>query len=115
MTIRNKHRRSNRWRTSRIPGREFMRRFLQHVLPKGLHKVRYFGLWHHSRREQAARVRLLFQLEPPAPERSAGTVRTATDPAANRSGPETGHLCPSCRRGSLVHIRHVSPKQPCGP
>jgi hypothetical protein len=25
-----------------------MRRFLQHVLPKGLHKVRYSGLWHHS-------------------------------------------------------------------
>ena len=23
-----------------------MRRFLQHVLPRGFHKVRYFGLWH---------------------------------------------------------------------
>src|SRR5205823_12658472 len=27
-------------------GHEFVRRFLQHVLPKGLHKVRHFGLWH---------------------------------------------------------------------
>ena len=49
VTIRHKHRKSNRWRTSRIPGHEFMRRFLQHVLPKGLEKVRYFGLWHPAR------------------------------------------------------------------
>jgi hypothetical protein len=34
VTIRHKHRKSNRWRTSRIPGQEFMRRFL-HV-----HRVR---------------------------------------------------------------------------
>lgn len=53
VTIRHKHRTSNRWRTIRIPGHEFMRRFLQHVLPKGLHKVRYFGLWHPAKREQA--------------------------------------------------------------
>ena len=37
---------------------EFMRRFLQHVLRKGLHKVRYYGLWRWSRREHAAQARL---------------------------------------------------------
>ena len=26
------------------------RRFLQHVLPRGFHKVRYFGLWHPAHR-----------------------------------------------------------------
>jgi hypothetical protein len=46
VTFRHKHRASNRWRLTRLSGPEFMRRFLQHVLPKGLHKVRYFGLWH---------------------------------------------------------------------
>src|SRR4051812_27442354 len=63
VTIRCKDRRLNQWRTSRMPGDEFMRRFLQHVLPKGLHKVRYFGLWHPSHREQAARVRQLLWLD----------------------------------------------------
>ena len=29
---------------------EFLRRFLQHVLPRGFHKVRYYGLWHPSKR-----------------------------------------------------------------
>ena len=115
VTIRHKHRRSGQWRTSRIPGHEFMRRFLQHVLPKGLHKVRYFGLWHHSRREQAARVRLLLQLERPVCERSAETVSTAADPAADRTCPETNQICPYCRQGYLVRIRRLSPKQACGP
>ena len=36
VTIRHKHRKSGRG----FGGHEFMRRFLQHVLPKGLHKVR---------------------------------------------------------------------------
>jgi hypothetical protein len=34
---------SNRQRTMSLPTQEFMRRFLQHVLPTGLVKVRYFG------------------------------------------------------------------------
>jgi hypothetical protein len=37
--FRYKHRKSSRWRISRIDGLEFMRRFLQHVLPKGLKEV----------------------------------------------------------------------------
>lgn len=31
------------WRTLRLSATEFLRRFLQHVLPKGLQRVRYFG------------------------------------------------------------------------
>src|SRR5436190_10445772 len=59
VTLRHKHRASNRWRTIQLSGHEFMRRFLQHVLPKGLHKIRYYGLWHPTRRELAGRARLL--------------------------------------------------------
>ena len=66
VTIRHKERTSGRWVHTRLSGHEFMRRFLQHVLPKGLHKIRYFGLWHPSQREQAARARLLLQLDRPA-------------------------------------------------
>jgi len=35
VTIRHKHRASGRWRRTRLSGHEFIRRFLQHVLPKG--------------------------------------------------------------------------------
>ncbi len=37
------HAHSNRERTMTLPIFEFMRRFLQHVLPRGFMKVRYYG------------------------------------------------------------------------
>src|SRR5271166_1766476 len=50
VTIQYKERKTGRLRTCRLSGEEFMRRFLQHVLPRGFHKVRYFGLWHPAQR-----------------------------------------------------------------
>ncbi len=44
VTIQYKDRQTGRAQTCRLSGEEFMRRFLQHVLPRGFHKVRYFGL-----------------------------------------------------------------------
>jgi len=48
VTLRYKDRRAGKWRTCRLDGCEFIRRYLQHVLPKGFHKVRYYGIWHAS-------------------------------------------------------------------
>jgi len=66
VTFRWKDRGSDSWQTTRLEGVEFLRRFLQHVLPKGFHKVRYYGLWHHSRRRLAGRAWLLLFLEQPS-------------------------------------------------
>jgi hypothetical protein len=41
---------TNQPRTMRLEPHELIRRFLQHVLPSGFHKIRYFGLHHASRR-----------------------------------------------------------------
>ena len=68
VTIQYKERKTGRPRTCRLSGDEFMRRFLQHVLPRGFHKVRYFGLWHPAQRHNATRVRQMLQLQaPPEP------------------------------------------------
>ena len=115
VTIRHKHRKSNRWRTSRIPGHEFMRRFLQHVLPKGLHKVRYFGLWHPSKREHTARARLLLLLGHPATPRQAERSAAATGPATGAAASSEPRICPCCGAGLLMHVRRISPKQAAGP
>jgi hypothetical protein len=109
VTFRHKHRASNRWRRTRLSGHEFMRRFLQHVLPKGLHKVRYFGLWHPSKRKEAAKVRLLLQMQPQNAERAAQT------PKADGQGAPPPRLCQACGQGRLIHVRRLSPKQPEGP
>jgi hypothetical protein len=117
VSFRYKHRKSSRWRTCTIDGQEFMRRFLQHVLPKGLHKVRYFGLWHPCKRQTASAVRLLLLREqgrplptPPLPELKSPGDRD--QPSASAAEPR---ICPRCHIGHLVFWRELSPKQPQGP
>jgi hypothetical protein len=112
VTIRHKHRKSNRWRTIRIPGHEFMRRFLQHVQPKGLHKVRYFGLWHPSKRAQAARVLLLLQLDGTTAPAAAAAHE---DQSGGPTQPDDLPICPRCKQGHMVLIRRLSPQQARAP
>jgi hypothetical protein len=66
VTFRWKDRGAEAWRTERLPGVEFLRRFLQHVLPQGFHRVRYYGLWHPSKRELSNRAWVLLILATPA-------------------------------------------------
>lgn len=119
VTIKYRHRKSSCWRTCRLHGHEFMRRFLQHVLPAGLHKVRYFGLWHHSKRDRAAQARLLLELERPAwraPEPAAPIANhhgAAQAPAASTSAQP--RICPCCGLGRLGYIRRLTPKNALGP
>jgi hypothetical protein len=62
VTLRYKDHDTGQWRTVRLEAVQFLRRFLFHVLPKGFHKVRYYGLWHPSIRDRQARARLLLEL-----------------------------------------------------
>ena len=63
VTFRWKDRGSDTWRIVRLPGVEFLRRFLQHVLPRGFHRCRYYGLWHASKRDLSNRAWLLLMLQ----------------------------------------------------
>jgi hypothetical protein len=65
VTFRWKDRNSDTWQTERITGVQFLRRFLQHVLPRGFHRCRYYGLWHPSRRDLSSRAWLLLMLQKP--------------------------------------------------
>ena len=116
ITFRCKHRKTARWQTCTLPSHEFMRRFLQHVLPARLHKVRYFGLWHPSKRHLAAQARLLLELErtaPPEllPKAATADLTAAAQIIADAPAPRT---CPCCGLGHLIHIRRL-PKNPLGP
>jgi hypothetical protein len=35
----------DRWKTMQLQPHEFIRRFLIHVLPKGFHRIRHYGLF----------------------------------------------------------------------
>ncbi len=92
---------------------------LQHVLPKGLHKVRYYGLWHPARRKHAQRARLLLLLDRPATPslatRSAEAVDRVTDRSADHIPFDETRICPCCKHGRLVRAARLYPKQASGP
>jgi len=116
VTIQYKERKTGRSRTCRLSGQEFMRRFLQHVLPRGFHKVRYFGLWHPAQRHNATRVRQMLQLhattkfDPPPDFVVPPLVPSGAEPAPSIN-PQT---CPHCQ-GRLIFIRSLSPRQAMAP
>jgi hypothetical protein len=66
----------------------------RHVLPKGLHKVRYFGLWHPAKREDAARARLLLLLDRQATSRHAQTSPDVAEPSDEPQKPDGPRVCP---------------------
>jgi hypothetical protein len=76
-----------------LPAEEFLRRFLQHVLPKGTHKVRYYGLLTPARRLRFKRLQLLLVERC---QKQAQVTGAAT--------PATESLCPHCATGTLVII-----------
>lgn len=65
---------------------EFVRRYLRHVLPKGLRAVRYYGVCHP--RAQANRLRVQFLSGMPV-------QLGATEPDAPKASPP---CCPHCDR-----------------
>jgi hypothetical protein len=111
VTFRYKDSRDGRWKTMTLPAGEFIRRFLQHVLPKGFHKVRYYGLWSPSNRGVLRQVQLvLAHDEPPAPTQSAPPCDEHT---LFDTGP-AGRRCPHCGKGTLVWLAAI-PRQPRQP
>lgn len=116
VTISFKDRKSAACKTCRMSGHEFVRRFLQHVLPKGFHKVRYCGLWHPANRKRLDQARLLLALEqpaPPPPMTSAAKDLATIDLKADN--PQPLRLCPRCGCGHLIHVRRLTRKTALGP
>jgi len=83
-----------RYTTMTLDISEFIRRFLSHVLPKGFHRIRHYGLFASTNRTETIKaVRKLLDLAPSAAEQTSGT-----DP-----GQPLAHSCPHCG-GRMVII-----------
>jgi hypothetical protein len=122
VTFKWKERKQNRWRTCRLTGEEFLRRYLQHVLPKGFHKVRYCGLWHSRNRALATRVRhwMILRKAPKQPEasmKSAAEAGTQESPSpAGLSPSRSGfNRCPHCGGTRLFWVRELRRARNRGP
>jgi hypothetical protein len=108
LTFRHQNARDRQWRTMTLPAQEFIRRFLQHVLPKGVHKVRYYGLWAPSNRAALQRIRqnLMAQGHGPALPDAELSSEPTSSPADRQPPP-----CPFCRKGSLLFLRRIPAQQ----
>ena len=101
-------------RTCTLPPVEFLRRFLLHVLPRGFHKIRHYGLCssHHVAVDTIGKVREMLQ---PAEHRAEPTPSAlALDAVDEHETPETWaecllaltgvdvRRCPRCAHGRML-------------
>jgi hypothetical protein len=87
-----------RYTTMTLAAHEFIRRFLLHVLPKGFHRIRHYGLLASGVRDKnIAQARRLL-------EAAAGTAADPEDDAAadEATGSALATLCPCCGGRMIV-------------
>jgi len=102
VTFRYRDGESKKTKLCTLPAEEFIGRFLQHVLPKGFVKVRYFGLFSPGKRPRLAQVRELLAVE------AACTVPAVSDEGTSASVEHEEHLvveCPAC--GTVMQVTQV--------
>jgi len=94
-----------KYKTMNLSSDEFIRRFLLHVLPKGFHRIRHYGLIANAgRKSNLARAREL--LDVPEPELAADDECCDDED----SGKETVFFCRGC--GSPMEIIDVLLRKP---
>ena len=99
VTFRYRDNRSQQLRRETLTGEEFIRRFLQHTLPRGCAKVRYYGIWSPACRQQLEQARTMLLAQPPAnPARDAVPNSPPTEP----SGPSRTRSLPTLSPRPIV-------------
>src|SRR5690348_15526692 len=87
-----------RYRTMTLSADEFIRRFLLHVLPKGFHRIRHYGLLASAGcKANIARARELIAVPTPVVDPSSAHDTSDSDTAADHRPP-----CPCCGGRMLI-------------
>jgi hypothetical protein len=105
VTFRYRDNQTQQRRRVTLSGLEFLQRFLQHVLPRGCTKVRYYGIWSPTCRRQLDQARALLAISSPTPPEPASSKPSAAQAAAD---PPPMH-CPQCRTGILIRVGVLAP------
>lgn len=90
---------SRRWRTMTLQAHEFLRRFLQHVLPRGFQKIRYYGFASPNAKHSVEAIRWLVSLHAATPFVLQAEPSQPTTPSPL--------LCPQC--GGRLHVLGFAP------
>ena len=94
--------RDGRHKVMTLEAEELLRRFLLHVLPKGMMRIRHFGfLANRCRNQRLGQIREAIETA-----RAEETERTSADEGV----PFEGYPCPHCRQGRVRIIGPIAPK-----
>ena len=87
-----------------LDANEFIRRFLLHVLPKGLIKIRYFGfLAHTNKKKDIALIRKLIDADATFPDKINESI---SEMMLRLTGIDI-NCCPVCKKGKMIRIRKL--------
>ena len=93
----------DRKKTMTLDAREFIRRFLLHVIPKGFVRVRHFGFLANRAKALRAKCRQLLGVDPALPELPAKSVHELMLQIAGIDITR----CPLCQKGTLVFLANL--------
>ncbi len=95
---------NNTLKTMTLPAKEFIRRFLLHVLPDGFVRIRHFGfLANRYKKENIQRCRDLIGIPQQIPET---TEKNSQELMLEVTGIDIT-ICPCCKKGSMVVIEEI--------
>ena len=106
VTITYKDRETGRQERLPLEPHAFMRRFLNHVLPRNFYRVRYYGLFANCKKKRLLRLALFALGRAPVIELPA--KKTPRDRILERTGRDID-LCPKCRQGLMELVEVLEP------
>lgn len=123
----NSRRKGQGWSRVRLTGEEFLRRFVMHVLPRGFQKVRYYGLWHHSKSNAQKYIAQVLRLTAHEQHKPTDANKTPDAPETLAEliqglelGPDGPHCpptvkCPYCSSASIYQTAEIHRRRTRGP
>ncbi len=114
-----RNRQTNQWQECSLDALEFIRRFLQHVLPDGFVKIRYYGFLAPGNRDQLKLIKQLLPHSAPPPTMMSETNNLPAAPTETaQKAPTQGtsinsvkspeRKCSKCG-GRLSHLKRLKP------
>jgi hypothetical protein len=107
VTFRYRDNRTHELRRVTLPALDFIGRFLEHVLPRGCTKVRYYGIWSSSCCRQIKTVRDLLDAAPPIAAVPPVSPVSPSEPPPRVAASQLH--CPLCHEGRLIVVEVLRP------
>ena len=94
---------------AKLSGTEFLRRFVQHILPKGFVRIRRYGIYNPTVKRN---LDLQFShadspFEQAVAKKDAAEASNISETQYSTQTGYTGHICPYCKKGNMVVIRVI--------